>query len=361
MDINELKAAARRMRAYNILSIHCAGSGHPGGTLSIMDIAAALYLKVMNHDPKNPEWEERDRCVWSTGHKAPALYVSLAEAGYCEMKDAVVQLRKLGSRFEGHPNWLKLPGVEVSSGSLGQGLGYAVGQALDAKERNLGYTTYCIMGDGEQDEGSVWEAVMAAGNFRLDNLIAIIDKNGLQIDGPTDEVMNIDPLDAKYEAFNWNVITIDGHDMAQILDALDQAKKTSGKPTCIIANTVKGKGVSFMENQAGWHGVPTTGREQLDQALADIGAPEVTKELVEALIAESDKIEQANTDRTMAALPKFSCDYWWNAHDQMKVDMDPTRMGFGRSLDKIGDDPRICTLQADISGSIRIMGQAYDH
>jgi len=178
MNAKQLEHSARRMRAYNILAIHCAGSGHPGGTLSIMDIAAALYLKVMKHDSKKPEWEQRDRCVWSTGHKAPALYVALAEAGYYKIEDVITGLRKLDSCFEGHPNSLKLPGIEVSSGSLGQGLGYAVGQALDAKERNLAYTTYCIMGDGEHDEGSVWEAIMAAGNFKLDNLVAIVDKNG---------------------------------------------------------------------------------------------------------------------------------------------------------------------------------------
>ena len=363
MDLKGLEAAARRMRAYNLLAIHCAGSGHPGGTLSIMDVAAALYLKVMRHDPKDPQWPGRDRCVWSTGHKAPALYVALAESGYCKMEDVVTGLRRLDSPFEGHPNWLKLPGVEISSGSLGQGLGYAVGQALDARQRGPDYTTYCIMGDGEQDEGSVWEAAMAAGSFRLDNLVAIVDKNGLQIDGPTREVMDIDPLDRKYEAFNWHVLTIDGHDMGQILGAFGEARdlRGQGKPICILAKTVKGKGVSFMEGQAGWHGVATKDRTQLDQALADIGAPEITAETVDRLLGESQRIERVNEAATFAELPKFSRDYWWNAQKDMRVEMDPTRMGFGRAMKAIGGDERLVTLHADISSSIRITEFTADH
>lgn len=361
MDVKQLQAAARRMRAYNVLAIHCAGSGHPGGTLSIMDIAAALYLKVMRHAPHNPDWQQRDRCIWSTGHKAPALYVALAAAGYCKMEDVITGLRKLDSPYEGHPHWLKLGGVEVSTGSLGQGLGFAVGQALDAKEHNLDYTTYCILGDGEHDEGSVWEAIMAAGHFKLDNLVAIVDKNGLQIDGPTKEVMDIDPLDEKYKAFNWHVITIDGHDMKQILGAFSQAQNNKGKPTCIIAQTVKGKGVSFMENQAGWHGVATKGREQLTQALADIGAEEVTEEFVDRMLALSHEADRLNEAQTKDSLPKFSRDFWWNTEDQMKVEMDPTRMGFGRALEEIGDDERLCTLHADISGSIKITDFEADH
>jgi len=354
MNINQLRAAARRMRAYDILAIHCAGSGHPGGTLSIMDIAAALYLEVMRHKPKEPDWEKRDRCIWSAGHKAPALYISLAESGYCKIEDVITQLRKLESPFPGHPSRLELVGVEVSTGSLGQGLGFAVGQALDAKERNLGYTTYCILGDGEHDEGSVWEAIMAAGNFKLDNLVAIVDKNRLQIDGLTKKVMNIAPLDKKYQAFNWNVITIDGHDMEQILEAFAKAKSNKGRPTCIIAKTIKGKGVSFMENQAGWHGAATKDREQLNAALKDIGAEEVSEEFVEKMLSESEKIGNKNAAKTKADLPKFSRDYWWNEQQQMKVLMEPTRVGFGRALANIGDDERICTLHADISGSIKI-------
>lgn len=361
MTISELEKTARRMRAYNVLAIHCAGSGHNGGTLSIMDIAAALYLEVMNHDPKNPALEERDRCIWSAGHKAPALYVALAEAGYCDIEDVVRGLRSLGSRFEGHPHWLKLPGVEVSSGSLGQGLGFSVGQALDAKERDLGYTTYCIMGDGEHDEGSIWEAIMAAGHYKLDNLVGIVDLNGLQIDGATKDVMDTSPLDKKYEAFNWHVIKIDGHDMKQIVDAFAQAKANKGKPTVIIARTVKGKGVSFMEDQAGWHGKATKGREQLDQALADIGAEDVTKEVVDRLLGERADIEKEKEQKSRAELPQFSRNYWWNDENHMQVDMDPTRRGFGRAIKEIGDDPRIVTLHADISGSICILDFGADN
>ncbi|MHC4708380.1 MAG: transketolase, partial [Planctomycetota bacterium] len=354
MDVKQLKSAARKMRAYNILAIHCAGSGHPGGTLSIMDIAAVLYLEVMKHNPDDPDWPQRDRCIWSAGHKTPALYVALATAGYCRIEDVITGLRKLDCPFEGHPHWLKLPGIEVSTGSLGQGLGFAVGQALDAKAQNLDYTTYCILGDGEHDEGSVWEAVMAAGNFQLDNLIAIVDKNGLQIDGPTREVMDIDPLGQKYKAFNWHVLTIDGHDMNQILDAFKQARKNKDKPTCIIAQTVKGKGVSFMEDQVGWHGKATKGRDQLNQALADISAKEVTQEFVDKMLALSEQTDRLNEQKTTDDLPKFSRNFWWNTENQMKVEMEPTRFGFGRALDEIGDDPRLCTLHADISGSIKI-------
>ncbi|MHC4387665.1 MAG: transketolase [Planctomycetota bacterium] len=354
MDVKQLKSAARKMRAYNILAIHCAGSGHPGGTLSIMDIAAVLYLEVMKHNPDDPDWPQRDRCIWSAGHKTPALYVALATAGYCRIEDVITGLRKLDCPFEGHPHWLKLPGIEVSTGSLGQGLGFAVGQALDAKAQNLDYTTYCIMGDDEHDEGSVWEAVMAAGNFQLDNLIAIVDKNGLQIDGPTREVMDIDPLGQKYKAFNWHVLTIDGHDMNQILDAFKQARKNKDKPTCIIAQTVKGKGVSFMEDQVGWHGKATKGRDQLNQALADISAKEVTQEFVDKMLALSEQTDRLNEQKTTDDLPKFSRNFWWNTENPMKVEMEPTRFGFGRALDEIGDDPRLCTLHADISGSIKI-------
>jgi transketolase len=361
MDVKQLEAKARWMRACDILAIHCAGSGHPGGTLSIMDIAAVLYLEVMNHNPENPDWSQRDRCIWSAGHKAPAIYVALAAAGYCNMEDVITGLRKMGTGFEGHPHMGSPPGVEVGSGSLGQGLGFAVGQALDAKERNLGYTTYCILSDGEHDEGSTWEAIMAAAHFGLDNLIAIVDKNGLQIDGPTKEIMDTDPLDEKYEAFNWNVKTIDGHNIRQILDALTWARNNKSRPSCIIANTAKGKGVTFMEDVVGWHGKATKGREQLEAALADIGAPEITDEFVDKMLARSTEIEQLNERQSKKCLPKFSRDYWWNNEDRMKVEMDPTRMGFGRALDEIGDDERLCTLHADISGSIKIADFESDH
>lgn len=211
----ELVEAANLMRGYDLVSLCAAGSGHAGGTLSIMDITAALYLKIANHDPDNPNWPDRDRIVWSGGHKAPSLYLGLAFAGFCSPKD-VVLLRKLGSAFQGHPHWLKLPGVEVSTGSLGQGLSLAVGIALAAKLNQKNYRTFCIMGDGEQQEGQIWEAAMEVAHYKLENLVGVVDYNRLQIDGPVSEVMNIDPLAEKYESFGWEVVRIDGHDMAQM-------------------------------------------------------------------------------------------------------------------------------------------------
>jgi len=352
LSVEELRQAAAEMRAINLVDIFAAGSGHPGGTLSIMDIAGALYLRVLNHDPRDPAWPDRDRVFWSTGHKAPALYVALGKAGYFPLEDTVL-LRQLGSGFEGHPNWLKLPGVEVSSGSLGQGLGVAVGNALAGKLLGRPYRVYCIMGDGEQQEGSIWEAAMAAGHYRLDNLCGIVDKNDLQIDGWVREVMNIDPLAKKYAAFNWNVLEINGHDMSQILDAFERARGTSGRPTVIIAHTIKGKGVSFMENEAGWHGIAPN-REQFEKAMVDLATPAMPGERVEGLLARAGENARRVARETKDSLPKFRRDYWWNTSESMKVDMDPTRMGFGRGLETAGADERVVTLHADISGSIRI-------
>ena len=352
LNLDELRAAAAEMRALDIIDIFAAGSGHPGGTLSIMDIAAALYLRVLNHDPSDPAWPKRDRVFWSTGHKAPALYVALGKAGYFPLDDTVL-LRQLGSGFEGHPNWLELPGIEVSSGSLGQGLGVAVGNALAGRLLGKPYRVYCIMGDGEQQEGSVWEAVMAAGHYKLDNLCGIIDKNDLQIDGRVRDVMNIDPLAEKYKAFNWNVLEIDGHDIGQILAAFESARAATGQPTLIIAHTVKGKGVSFMENEAGWHGVAPN-RDQFEKAMADLATPSVPAERVEALLEKAADYGAEVALKARGKLPAFRRDYWWNAGPSMKVDMEPTRMGFGRGLEKCGDDERVVTIHADISGSIRI-------
>lgn len=352
LNVEELRDAAAEMRAIDLIDIFAAGSGHPGGTLSIMDVAAALYLRVLNHDPQDPTWPERDRVFWSTGHKAPALYVSLGKAGYFPLDDTAL-LRQLGSRFEGHPHWLKLPGVEVSSGSLGQGLGIAVGNALAGKLQGRSYRVYCIMGDGEQQEGSVWEAAMSAGHYRLDNLCAIVDKNDLQIDGRVSDVMNIDPIAEKYSAFNWNVVEVDGHEMEQILDAFDRARTAIGRPTVIIAHTTKGKGVSFMENAAGWHGIAPN-REQFDNAMVDLATPAVPPERVQALLASAATHARAAEQKTIDALPKFRRDYWWNAGNTMKVEMDPTRMGFGRGLETAGADERVVTIHADISGSIKI-------
>ena len=269
-SIEELEQAARLMRGYDLVALCAAGSGHSGGTLSMMEIVAALYLKIATHDPNNPEWPHRDRIIWSAGHKAPALYLGLAFAGYFPIED-VVTLRKLYSPFQGHPHRLKLPGVEVSSGSLGQGLSISVGMAIAGKLDHDDHTVFCIMGDGEQQEGNIWEAAMEASHYKLDNLVGIIDRNRLQIDGWVKDVMDVEPLPERYRSFGWEVIEIDGHDMQQVVGALQKAKSVPavGKPTLVIANTVKGKGVSFAENQPAWHhGVPT--KEQLALAAKEL-------------------------------------------------------------------------------------------
>lgn len=348
------------MRAYALVAIHAAGTGHPGGSLSVMDYTAALFLNEMNLEPKDPKWQCRDRVIYSGGHKAPALYVGMAAAGYYGFDD-IVTLRKCGSPFQGHPHCLKLTGVEVSTGSLGQGLGIGVGQGLALKLDDCDARVYVVMGDGEQQEGSVWEAAMSASNFKLDNLVAFVDKNRLQIDGKVEDVMNIDPLADKYRAFGWHVIEIDGHDMEAILAAFAEARATKGKPTAIIADTHKGMGVSFMHDQAGWHGVATKDRAQLDAALADLGSPALPKEKVDELLATAEKWAKDMEAEIDSKHPKFGHSYWWNAADNMKVKMDPTRMGFGRALKRIGDDERICTLHADISKSICITDFEADH
>jgi len=355
--IKELIEKAREMRAYNMVSLTAAGSGHTGGTLSIMDIAAALYLKKIRHDPQNPDWEDRDRVFWSVGHKAPALYVALGEAGYFPVKE-VVKLRKLWSGLEGHPNRLRLPGIELSAGSLGQGLGVAVGCALNARLEGKTYRIYCINGDGELDEGSIWEAIMCAAHYKLDNLISIVDRNGLQIDGPTEEVMKLESLIDKWQAFGWHTIEIDGHNMNEILNALDKAEKIKGKPTVIIAKTIKGKGVSYAENVVGYHGIAPrngrTGKESLDKALQDIREPSFTKEKVDELLKTSDDYQRKVNNKIEAFIPRFSRDYWWNSTNRMKVEMDATRNGFGRAIEKLGSDERVIALGADITSSIRM-------
>ncbi|HEV2341738.1 MAG TPA: transketolase [Candidatus Acidoferrales bacterium] len=355
----ELRAAAQEMRAIALIDIFAAGSGHPGGSLSVMDIAAALYLNVLNHDPSDPAWEKRDRVFWSAGHKAPALYVALGRAGYFPLEETA-SLRRLGSKFEGHPNRLKLPGVEISSGSLGQGLSIAVGSALAARQRGESHRVYCIMGDGEHQEGSVWEAVMAAAHYKLDNLCAIVDRNLLQIDGWVKDVMNVEPLVLKYATFGWNVEEIDGHNMAQILSAFDAAAAHKGNPTVIIANTVKGKGVSFMENQAAWHGTPPN-REQFDKAMVELASPAVPPDRIERMLASAREGAELAANSARRRVPMGDRSYWWNSRGTMKVEMDPTRMGFGRGLETAGEDPRVCTIQADISGSIRISDFAAKH
>ncbi len=349
-SIEQLKDAANLMRGYDLIALCAAGSGHAGGTLSVMDITAALYLKVANHDPQNPSWPDRDRIIWSTGHKAPSLYLGLAVAGFCPVEE-VMTLRKLGSPYQGHPHWLKLPGVEVSTGSLGQGLSIAVGIALAAKLDGKHHQTFCLMGDGEQQEGQIWEAAMEAGHFHLDNLIGIIDCNRLQIDGWVKDVMSVEPLAAKYASFGWDVLRIDGHDMNQVVDALQQAKRVVGRPIVILADTVKGKGVSFMQDQAGWHG-KAPNYEELTRALNELG---LSQRIPVQQLLDRAKRYQADVEQKLdSAMPKFSRDYWWNAGETMKVKMEPTRKGFGQSLAENGDDERVVCLGLDISGSITI-------
>ncbi len=351
-SIDELEQAARLMRGYDLVALCAAGSGHAGGTLSMMEIVAALYLKVALHDPNNPEWRKRDRIIWSAGHKAPALYLGLAFAGYFPIED-VVTLRKLYSPFQGHPHRLKLPGVEVSSGSLGQGLSVAVGMALAGKLDHEDHSTFCIMGDGEQQEGSIWEAVMEASHHKLDNLVGIIDRNRLQIDGWVQDVMNVEPLPERYRSFGWEVIEIDGHDMTQVVDALQKAKSkpVAGKPTVIIANTVKGKGVSFMENVAGWHGKAPS-YDEMVRAIDELGLKDSIA--YDALLQKAKEYQVEVEARLAAKMPDFPATYWWNSGTSMKVMMEPTRKGFGQSLKNNGDDERVVCLGLDISASITI-------
>ena len=269
-DLNEIqmKEKAVDLRT-SILSMLCeAGSGHPGGSLSAIDIISVLYNKIMNHDPQNPSWDKRDRFILSKGHVCPALYAVLADCGYYDAKE-LMTLRKYGSILQGHPYMYKTPGLEISSGSLGQGLSIAVGIALAARMNGDGIRTYCLMGDGEMQEGQIWEAIMAAGHYKLDNLCAIVDKNGLQIDGKVEDVMDIDPLADKMRAFKWNVMETDGHDFEALEQSFKNAQQAKGKPTIIIAHTVKGKGVSFMEDICGWHGIAPD-EAQLEKALAEL-------------------------------------------------------------------------------------------
>lgn len=248
-----LTEKAKLVRRGIIESTHAAGCGHPGGSLSITDIVTYLYFAEMNIDPKNPKMANRDRFVMSKGHAAPALYSVLANRGYFPVED-LQTLRKTDSYLQGHPDMKGTPGVDMSTGSLGLGISAACGMALAAKLNGESYRVYCAVGDGESEEGQVWEAAMFAPHYKLDNLTVFVDLNGLQIDGKVTEVMNPTPHDEKFKAFGWNVIVIDGHDFAEIETAVEAAKACKGKPTAIIAKTTKGKGISFMENQVGWHG-----------------------------------------------------------------------------------------------------------
>jgi transketolase len=253
MNKLELQKVANEVRKGIITSVHAAKAGHPGGSLSAADIFTYLYFEEMNVDPKDPKKADRDRFVLSKGHTAPGLYSALAQKGYFPVED-LETLRHLGSYLQGHPDMKHIPGVDMSSGSLGQGISAAVGMAIVGKMDNADYRVYTLLGDGEIQEGQVWEASMMAGFRKLDNLVVIVDNNNLQIDGAIDEVCSPYPIDKKFEAFNFHVINIDGNDFDQIDAAFKEAKATKGMPTAIIAHTVKGKGVSFMENQVGWHG-----------------------------------------------------------------------------------------------------------
>ena len=268
MEITELNQKAKEIRKDLIEAVYNAKSGHPGGALSIADILAVLYFKELRIDEKNPRWEDRDRLVLSKGHCSSGLYAALAERGYFD-KEKLKTFRKLDSILQGHPDLNQIPGVDMTSGSLGQGLSVANGMAIAGKMDNKDYRVYAILGDGEIEEGQVWEAAMTANKYKLDNLCVIVDNNNLQIDGTIEEVMSSYPIDEKFKSFGFNVINIDGNDIEQIINAFDEAKQVKGKPTCIIAKTIKGKGVSFMENKVEWHGKAPSEEEYL-QAMKDL-------------------------------------------------------------------------------------------
>jgi len=268
-EIKDLTDRATRIRQHIVKMTKEAGSGHPGGSLSAVEILTCLYFKILNHDPKNPSWPERDRFILSKGHAAPALYAVLAEAGYIPV-DELKSLRKLGCRLQGHPSMTCTPGVEMSTGSLGHGLAVANGMALAAKLDRKLHRIYVLCGDGEMDVGEIWESAMLASHYKLDNVVMYLDRNMLQLDGPTEKIMSIEPLADKWKAFGWNVQEIDGHDMREILMATEHASQKHGKPSVIICHTVKGKGVSFMEGSLKFHGKAPT-NEECTKALEELG------------------------------------------------------------------------------------------
>lgn len=268
-NLSQLSDICKTVRKDILNMTHRAGSGHPGGSLSAVELMVGLYFEILKHNPKDPQWEDRDRFILSKGHAAPVVYSVLARSGYFSA-EVLDTLRKLGSPLQGHPNMYKVPGLDSSSGSLGQGLSIANGLALAAKMRKKDYRVYCLLGDGELQEGQVWEAAMTAPQHKLDNVCAIVDYNRIQLDGPISEIKELHPLPDKWRSFNWNVIEIDGHNIEQVLEAYEKASNTKGKPSVIIANTVKGKGVSFMENKAEWHGKAPNVNEY-ESAVAEIG------------------------------------------------------------------------------------------
>ncbi len=267
-SLAELGKMAKTLRRHIVTMTNKAGSGHPGGSLSAAEIVTSLFFRVLRHDATNPRWEDRDRFVLSKGHAAPLLYAALAESGYFPIEE-LATLRQLDSRLQGHTDMTETPGVEMSAGPVGQGLSFSIGIALAGRLNSRGYRVYVLLGDGECDEGQVWEAAMAAAHFKLDNIVAIVDRNRQQLDGWTKDIMNSEPLAEKWRSFGWHVIEVDGHDFDQLLAAFDEAKKVKGRPTCVVAHTIKGKGVSFMENNPELHG-RAPNAEELRQALEEL-------------------------------------------------------------------------------------------
>ena len=268
-NVEELKNIAKKVRRGIIEEVYQAQSGHPGGSLSVADILTVLYFNELNINENEPNWEERDRLILSKGHCSPALYSCLANRGFFE-EEKLKDFRKISKKLQGHPDMRKIPGVDMTTGSLGQGLSAANGMAIAGKLDKKDYRVYCILGDGEIEEGQVWEAAMAAAHYKLDNLCAIVDWNGLQIDGKNDDVMTVKPIDEKFRAFGFNVLVIDGHNFEEIFAALDAARECKGKPTVIVAKTNKGRGVSFMEDNPGWHGKAPS-EDEAKQAVAELG------------------------------------------------------------------------------------------
>lgn len=271
--ILDLERKANDARKLLMATLLAAGSGHSAGPLGMADIFTSFYFHILNHDPQNPEWDDRDRLILSNGHICPIRYVSMAQAGYFPIEE-LKTLRKLNSRLQGHPHRTALPGLETTSGPLGEGLSQSIGIALAGKMDNKNYQIYCIASDGEHQEGNTWEAAMLAPKYKLDNLTLIIDRNNIQIDGNTEDVMPLEPLRLKYETFNWNVLEIDGNNIRGFIDAINSAKSVREKPTCIIAHTIPGKGVSFMENDYTWHGKPPN-KEEAERAMEELQAIEI--------------------------------------------------------------------------------------
>lgn len=341
-SIEELKRISDELRAYCLIAVTGAGSGHPGGCLSMMDILTVLFFDKLKHNPENPCDEARDRFFLSKGHCAPALYAALGRAGYFNIED-LMTFRQYKSPFQGHPNTCFFDCMEMSSGSLGQGLGVSVGAALAAKLKNQTHKIFCVMGDGEQQEGGVWESAMSASHHKLDNLIAIVDNNGLQIDGFTKDIINVEPVTDKYKAFGWHTIDIDGNDFDQILAAFDEAFKVKDKPVAIIAKTVKGKGVSFIENKVEWHSKAPT-YQQLKQALGELNCENLPyDELLKKSNGYSEKVEEELSSN----MPKLGFNYRWNSRENMKADFGKMNEGVFTALKKIGGNEKIVIIPAD--------------